>query len=632
MVIPMKKVSIILLSREKETFLKQAQKSGIFQIIKDQEKVDKSLEEKIELLNKVQRTIQELKLEKKKHKKIISKLKPSSENFSKTLHILSELDRLREEFTNYNREIEKLELDKKKLLPWGHFNLNSIEQLNQKGVYAHFYIMSTKGFDAFDTSDLTYEIVHREKKSVYFVVFSRDASKKHDGEIFLPSESLGDIIQKINEKRNVKDALEIKILQFVHYIDALQKFSVELANSIQFIQATLNCNDDEPGKLTQIQAWFSAENEDAVEELLKPFTLWHQISEPEVNEGPPVKLKNNFLIKPFEVITRIFSLPSYFEMDPTPLFAPFFMLFFGLCIADVGYAMVILLVLSIGYFKINESLKPIFRLGIILGAFTLIAGYWLNTFFGFSIYQTPELEDALIARDSSGDFLASYKDQGKMIFPAMTFSLLVGFTQVIFGMILQMINRWKKSGFIYSIMPFSYILQISGLLVLSAHKNIMGFADMKIGNLLIGGSVIKVPFEWSYYLLFAGTILLLFFNNPNKKIWVRPPLALWEFYGFASGIIGDILSYLRLFALGLAGGLLGNAFNNIGFMILHAGPDSVMHILFASFVFLFGHSLNIILSLLGAFVHSLRLTFVEFYKNLQFEGGGKPFTPFTLEK
>lgn len=665
MVISMKKVTILLLASEKEDFLRRAQKTGMFEIIKEQEKIDKATEEKIELFYKVRRTVEALKLEKKKHKNFVPKIDyPVSSGFPNTdgsqpsgnlpdvflneegrdeslslkettldpLLILSELDRLQEELISNNREIERLEIDKKKLLPWGSFNMEAVKKLSLYGVHAHFYIMPIKKFKTVDTANLMCEIVHRDKKTIYFVIFSRDSSGLKTEEVYLPLDSLTSIIANIHEKMKIRTELENRILNYTGYIDALHSFSIRLGNSIQFNQARLHCNDDQPGKLTQTQAWFIADNEPSVIEFLKSFTLWYSIADPQADEAPPVKLKNNFLVKPFEVITRIFSLPSYFEMDPTPLFAPFFTLFFGLCIADVGYALIILLVLSVGYFKVSESMKPLFKLGIILGTFTLIAGYWLNTFFGFSIYQTPGMEDALIHQGNPGVFLSSYKEAGKMVFPAMSFALIIGFAQVLFGMVLQIMTRWKKSGLIFAVMPFSYILQIAGLMILSAHNNIMGFGSMKIGAVLIGESIAALPVVWSYYLLAGGTILLLFFNNPDKKIWYRPPLALWEFYGFASGIVGDILSYLRLFALGLAGGLLGAAFNNIAFMVLKPSPDSVINIFFAGMIFLFGHSLNIILSLLGAFVHSLRLTFVEFYKNLQFQGGGKPFTPLTLEK
>jgi V/A-type H+-transporting ATPase subunit I len=124
-----------------------------------------------------------------------------------------------------------------------------------------------------------------------------------------------------------------------------------------------------------------------------------------------------------------------------------------------------------------------------------------------------------------------------------------------------------------------------------------------------------------------GVLLILFFNNPEKKIWVRPLLGLWEMYGIASGVPGDILSYIRLFALSLAGGLLGGAINLIAVMIRGENPN-IFSWIFMLLVLIGGHFINFALAALGAFVHPLRLTFVEFYKAVGFIGGGKPYKPY----
>ena len=126
------------------------------------------------------------------------------------------------------------------------------------------------------------------------------------------------------------------------------------------------------------------------------------------------------------------------------------------------------------------------------------------------------------------------------------------------------------------------------------------------------------------------------FNNPDKNFFLRPLTGLWEFYQFVTGFLGDFLSYIRLFALGLASGLLGNAFNQIAFMILPGYPESTDYLsplmAVSVIILLVGHTLNLGLSLLGSFVHPLRLTFVEFYKNLDFKGGGVAYQPFLLKQ
>jgi len=137
--------------------------------------------------------------------------------------------------------------------------------------------------------------------------------------------------------------------------------------------------------------------------------------------------------------------------------------------------------------------------------------------------------------------------------------------------------------------------------------------------------------EWMTVPAIVGLVMLFLFNNPDKKLAIRLPLGLWEFYGFSTGLMGDALWYIRLFALGLAGGLLGMAFNDIAFMI-SAGDSPKFLVVFTILVLILGHSINFALSVLGSFVHPLRLTFVEFYKNINFRGGSKPYKPFMKTK
>jgi V/A-type H+-transporting ATPase subunit I len=680
----MKRVSLILISREKKDFLTRFQKLGVLEIIKQEEKTNKALEEKLELLSKVKRTIVELRREKKKYKN--QALSPAN-NTRKKINpeeILLELDSLNEQLIDVSREIDKHEIDKRKLMPWGDFNMEEVKRLEERNIKTHFYIIPVNKFKHFDAEGLLCEIVHRDKSLVYFIVVSydkiesdrrgRDKSvadevdpfeglsreeilkkipmtratlpieikKKKEGliksiqayETHLPQESLTLVDRKIEEKKEAQKNIENQIKSFIGYIEILTEFSTTLANSIQFDEAEMYCEKDDTGALTLIDAWFSESEEKKVVELLNSFTLRYTISEPQKSENPPVILRNNPLVRPFEVITRIFSLPSYFEMDPTPLFAPFFMLFFGLCIADIGYAILLLGIALFGYFRVDESLKPAFKLGIILGTFTLVTGYWLNTFMGFYIYENQGIEKSLIRRDIAGDFLSPYIINGKQVFPAISFSILVGFLQVSFAMLMHMMNQMKQSGIKHAVKPFSYLLLVYGSVIAAAHHDILGLATMKIGSLYVGQIILLAPINVAYALLGGGFFLALFLNNPEKKIWARPPLALWDLYEFISGIVGDILSYLRLFALGLASGLLGEAYNTIAFLVLDGlgGWHSVFGVTFFTLIFVAGHLLNIILAVIGAFVHSLRLTFVEFYKNLHFHGGGKPFTPFTLVK
>ena len=672
MIVAMKRLSLILVTQEKQAFLSAIQKTGIFEIIRHQEKTNKSIEKKLELLGKVKRTVVELKRQKKKYKNFTTPVKQLPPE-----QVLVELDECYEQLTSISREIDRLEMEKKKLTPWGNFNMEEVKKLEDRQIKTRFFIMPAKKFKKFHAEELLCEVINQDDNLAHFIVVSHDKKMDHQKsqigepltgetreellksiplhksslpmeikkikekifksieayEVNLPPNSLRSVIELLREKNKIREGIEGRIKTFIGYLDILTEFSVALGNSLQFEEAELYCDEDETGRLTLIEAWFPQAEEKKVVELLDTFTLRYSISEPQISENPPVKLKNQGWIRPFEFITKIFSLPSYFEMDPTPLFAPFFMLFFGLCIADIGYGILLLGVALVGLFKVDDNLKPAFKLGIILGAFCLVAGYWLNTFFGFYIYANPGIEKSIFHRDIPGDFLAPYIDEsGKQVFPAMSFSLFIGFMQVSFAMLMHMVNKWKQHGIQYAFKPVSYLLLMYGSVIIAAHKNVLGFSTMKIGAFHIGELVQMASMNLAFGLLGAGFFLSLFLNNPDKKIWIRPPLAFWELYEFISSIVGDILSYLRLFALGLASGLLGEAYNTIAFLVLKGMDHSILGIFFFVVIIFTGHTLNVILAMIGAFVHSLRLTFVEFYKNLHFQGGGKPFTPFSMEK
>ncbi|MCX5901455.1 MAG: hypothetical protein NTX06_12135, partial [Proteobacteria bacterium] len=223
------------------------------------------------------------------------------------------------------------------------------------------------------------------------------------------------------------------------------------------------------------------------------------------------------------------------------------------------------------------------------------------------------------------------------VFPMMSFALLLGFLQVMLALTLRSITSIKNSGFVFGLQPISYMLCICGSIIWAAHTNFLklGVADFTIGSAKLGLLIIAVPLIAGKVMTWGGLALLFCFNNPDKKIGLRLPLGIWELYGFATGILGDILSYLRLFALGLSGGLLGASFNKIAFMLITR--DDVVHygsplIVGTILLLILGHMLNLILSIVGAFVHPLRLTFVEFYKNLDFKGGGKPYAPFSKKR
>ena len=303
----------------------------------------------------------------------------------------------------------------------------------------------------------------------------------------------------------------------------------------------------------------------------------------------------------FEPICKLYMLPKYSELDLTPFFAPFFMVFFGLCLGDSGYGLFLFLAATLYRMfakNISATMKPILSLIQILAASTFFCGMLTGTFFGVSLY------------DINIPFLQYMKDHLFMDNNAMfQLSLILGVIQILFGMILKAVNQAIQFGFKYAVATIGWIV-----LLISC-----GVGFMLPEVMPLGGTV-------HLCILGVAAVMIFLFNSPGKNVFMNIGLGLWDSYNMATGLLGDVLSYVRLFALGLSGGILAGVFNSLA---VGMSPDNVIvGPIVMVLIFVIGHAINMFMNVLGAMVHPMRLTFVEFFKNSGYEGGGKEYKPF----
>jgi V/A-type H+-transporting ATPase subunit I len=306
----------------------------------------------------------------------------------------------------------------------------------------------------------------------------------------------------------------------------------------------------------------------------------------------------------FEVISNLYDRPNYNAFDLTPFFAPFYLIFFGLCVGDCGYGLVYIL-LSFYLAKSKDKfMKSVSRLVLWLGIGTVIFGFFSGTFFGIPLLK------------QSWPWLQQFKTvilNEKQMFNV---ALICGGVQLIFGMIINVITTWMRYGFWHSLNMMGWVVTILGVgsVMVLAQKGMIT-PEMKTTLL--------------YVVLGIGGFMMLFFNNPEKGLKGVPGSVgsgLFGLYSKVSGLMGDMLSYIRLFALGISGAVMGLVFNQLAFSF---APDTIiLKQLVIVIILLIGHALNIFLCSLSGFVHPMRLTFVEFYNNAGFEGNGKPYLPF----
>ena len=326
-------------------------------------------------------------------------------------------------------------------------------------------------------------------------------------------------------------------------------------------------------------------------------------------DNPPIKLRNNKFISMFEVLTGMYGMPVYSEFDPTPILGPFFLLFFSMCMGDAGYG-ILLIIIGLLMKKYMPSMKSMAPLVTTLGVGTLVVGTILGTFFGISLAGASWVPDWLKRCMITGK-VAGYDAQ-------MVLAIGIGVVHICLAMVVKAIGYTKRFGLKTTISTWAWLILILGGLV-TAGLALAGVIDENVTKWIV--IVVGVISGLGIYV----------FNTPGRNPLINIGAGVWDTYNMVTGLLGDVLSYIRLYALGLAGGMLGGAFNNLAYMAFDGMPIVANYIAFVVII-LFGHTLNLAMSCLGAFVHPLRLTFVEYFKNSGYEGKGVAYNPLTNNK
>ncbi|MCC5814694.1 MAG: hypothetical protein JJT78_08060 [Leptospira sp.] len=665
MIEKMKKITILLHNSEKKKALAKLQELGLLHLDTD----DTNPGDKLRKLQKKKQTYENIlqkveklgdaygtELEDSKNETSIFSSQDSDffptdiETFhQKMLHLEEKFAKLENEYSAR----EEMERNSLAILPWGDFDWEKIDNLKESGIETKFHLTSLSTWEKTKLPDPYYFPIHQKGDDLYLVHFipklsTNEISEKSEeksseelkdpgfDEVQLPRTSITEIQRDIAilEKSIAKD--ELFLARFSREKDHIQFEIDKVQVAIDFETAKLSLANDKNATVFAITGYLPILDEKKILSFLEKESISYQIEKPSLGENVPIKLRNNRFSKAFEPITRIFALPKYMELDPTVFFAPFFTLFFGLCLGDIGYGAILLLLSVIAYTKLSKDKKVIALLMIYLSVSTIFSGFLLNTFFGEAFFKMPGSDFYILENGGSIALFSAYTIDGKTIYPAMTLALVLGFVQLSFALILQSINQFKmERNFLFSIKPMSVLGLIWGGTIIAVHRDFLdlGFnQNFAVGIFPIGEWLIELPLIMGQSVFYTGLVCFFLFNNPDKKLFIRPVFGIWEAYQFVIGFSGDFLSYVRLFALGLASGLLGNAFNQVAFMVLPNGDMASPFVVFTLIIMVLGHVLNIALSVLGSFVHPLRLTFVEFYKNMNFVGGGREFKPFSVAK
>jgi V/A-type H+/Na+-transporting ATPase subunit I len=447
---------------------------------------------------------------------------------------------------------------------------------------------------------------------VYFVVITHPEEVLPEweaDEIRLPGLSLSDVEVQMNEliarQNHLVKQLEGYVLDGV---PILESYQAELKETLAVQTTQLHTSSEVDGNVMLLEGWVPDTKQEGLLKWLDGSSVYYVREKCKEGEKPPVLLKNNAFNRLFEMIGNLYSLPNYGELDLTPFLAPFYLLFFGFCFSDAGYGLLFLGAATIIKMRSKEP-SSVLSLVQLLGASTILFGILGGTVFGIDLYKTnlPVYSSLAVMLKQSDITIQD------IMFGA---SLGLGFVQILLGMFIRATKLIKQKGFLFAVSTLSWAFLIITFAI-NYYLKTKGEVQLMNPPFIVLGSVFAIG--------------ILFMNSPGKNLLVNFGSGLWDAYNTVVGGIGDLLSYVRLFALGLASGILGLVFNELGVKLLNPDGGLIMQVagyFFMTLVLIVGHAINIFMSGLGSAVHPLRLTFVEFYKNAGFEGGGRPYNPF----
>jgi V/A-type H+-transporting ATPase subunit I len=592
------KYGFLVYHRDFDSFLGRLQDMGMVDI----EKHTKALsEEERSLMNEINRysqTLKDLKIRASQLDQV-----PQGSPLDSDA-VIVEFDNLIKEKEQVDNSLRKAQKDLNDVRPWGSFSIDLLNKINNSGLKIRFFVTNEKAFNESTLGDFTIEVINNEAGQIYFVWIQEnsEATLPFDAvEVKAPTYSASGKEAEIASLKGHSHEIDNRLDELTYYIPQLEATKDELVNKLEINSVTLSADKQADEKVYVLQGWVPVPKNKEFVQFLEQESIIFVSEKAKREDNAPILLKNNKFARLFEPIGNLFTNPTYGELDLTPLFAPFFMMFFGFCLGDAGYGLVMLLGASLYKFKAKKEFRPILSLVQWLSLSTVIFGIITGTFFGIELVKVTI---PFVAK-----FKSMFLDQNQLF----ALALIIGAIQIVFGMFVKAANQIRLWGWQYAISTFGWLLLIIG------SAAFYGLSQLEEFNVEFMGLAHKIT-------LGIAAIGILFFNSPGKNPFVNFGLGLWDSYNMVTGLFGDILSYIRLFALGLSSAILGNVFNSLAFGM---APDiPVVGAIVTIIILVAGHSINLFMAALGSLVHPMRLTFVEFYKNAGFVGGGKTYQPF----
>ena len=614
MITKMKKLALLVYHKEYAAFLEKLREVGVVHI---QERESGAVENP-EMEQKLSVAARYTRIVKRLEACAPESLEPAG-NPSAAAAIMDNVETLVADIEQHRTLQQVLDKDISTLQPWGNFDYSNVEKLQEAGYELKFFVTSAKSYMSEWESEYNAIPVAEKQSRKYFVTITPQGTAVDiDAEpAKLPTASLAALESELAAVNARIDEFENELANVAQSgLNTVKAAQEQQKRDIEFTKVMLGGEKVSGNKLVLLEGWVPEESVEALKSMLDGSGAFYELRAARRGDKVPVKLRNNAFTRMYEVLTKMYGMPSGTDFDPTPIVAPFFSLFFAFCMGDAGYGLLLILLGFILKKKLSNSLAGMMNLVITLGVFTTVLGALLGTFFGMSLLEftgiPQNIKDFIIAGDVEL-MGATYDKQ-------MILALGIGVVHISIAMTVKAINSTVFYGFKESLSAWGWWLVVVGGVI--------------VGTLSFLSVIPAEISKWAFIAVGGlGALGIYVLNNLRRNVFANIGAGLWDTYNMASGLLGDILSYIRLFALGLAGGMLGATFNSLAMMVVEGqeGIGAVFGWIGFGLIILIGHTLNIAMSCLSAFVHPLRLTFVEYFKNAGYDGKGEEYKPFKNE-
>ena len=608
MITKMKKYDFLVYHAQYDDFLEKLREIGVLHIA-TLENNDKSCELLVEKFNLKKRIENNIDILYNKLDKNISLSQTSIHDFDEGMDLLAQSEDLLSQLEQAKQALTIAEKEYERISAWGNFSIDQLKKIEETGYYVKLFTCPTRLYKPEWEEQFNAFVINELNNTTYFVTLTNDEKIEIEAEQFDINNSDSTIATA-----NYEEAKKLYNIQFeeikefaVNNINNLKYLSLLITEIIDIDKVKLNTIKAADDTVMVLEGYCPIDTESTLLDFLQKNDIYYEVNDPKAEDNVPIKLRNNRFTKLFEPLTGMYGLPNYNEFDPTPILGPFFLLFFAMCMGDAGYGLILIL-FGIGVItkkikiEMFEGLGPIIT---VLGVGTTVIGFFLGTFFGIDLSTVSWLPDSVKGILLKGE-LMGFDIQ-------MVAAIIIGIFHICLAMVVKAICYTKQSGIMNNLSTWGWLILILGGIIT---------AILTISN--------AISIEATKYMIIAIGIIsalgIFIFNNIKRNPLINIGAGLLDTYNMITGILSDVLSYIRLYALGLAGAMLGQSFNQLGFMVLGNDPIFIQYLPFIIIV-LIGHTLNIALSSLSAFVHPLRLTFVEYFKNLGYEGNGEKYSP-----